>query len=207
MDDPVVGGNKKTAAGDDLRVQHGRVHPVLQPPHYPSERTNPPRGVGLLGTAIPFPFDLDRAKKLLSEAGYPDGKDPKTDRRLQLTLELGSAENPSSARPPSSSLTFMEKIGIVIKLSYNNWPTFLKKWSGGKRSCSASAGSPITPTRKISSSCSSVRTARPARTTPTTANAEFDKLYEKIRELQDSPERTAQYQRMSISSSRTVRGS
>jgi ABC-type transport system substrate-binding protein len=126
MEDPVVGKNRclrqaMMAAFDRtrwLKFQNGRVSPAMGPipPAMRVSETN----------ESCFPFDLVRARQLMVQAGYPDGKDPVTGRRLELTLELGSGE--SETREMAEVLaSFMEQIGVVLVPSYNNWPSFLKK--------------------------------------------------------------------------------
>ena len=89
----------------------GPVPPAIRPPE---------------AGANPFPFDLARAKALMIQAGYPDGRDSRTGRRLELMLELGSGS--SDTRETAEVLaSFMERIGIVVRPSVNNWPTLLKK--------------------------------------------------------------------------------
>ena len=86
----------------------------------------PPGNAGYEDRPSPYPFDLRRARRLLAEAGYPEGRDPRTGRRLKLTLELGSAD-PESRQSAELLASFMEKIGVVLMPNYNNWPNCLQK--------------------------------------------------------------------------------
>ena len=65
--------------------------------------------------------------RLLAQAGYPGGRDPATGRRLVLTLDIGSADNPEEHQGAELIASFFDKIGVQLHLSFNNWPTFLKK--------------------------------------------------------------------------------
>lgn len=126
LDDAVVGKNSKlrqamscafnTAQWEELN--NGRVVGASGPV--------PPGIEGRLETPHDYAFNLEKAKRLLAEAGYEDGIDPATGRRLNLTLDLGRTDQEirESAELLSS---FMDKIGVVIKLQYNNWPSFLRK--------------------------------------------------------------------------------
>ena len=76
------------------------------------------------------PPDLDRARKLLALAGYPDGRDPATGRRLQLSLDLGSTD-PEVREAVELLVDFMARVGISIKPSYYNWPVFLARIERG----------------------------------------------------------------------------
>ena len=129
LDDPVVGGNPKLrqalSCAFDMeqwqRFQNGRV---MMPPG-----PVPPGVAGHSEELPPFRHDVERARRLLAEAGYPGGRDPATGRRLTLTLELGSADNPEARQAAELMASFMERIGVVLEPSYNNWPAFLQKIS------------------------------------------------------------------------------
>ncbi len=127
MDDPVVGANRKlrqalASAFDTAQwteFHNGRVLAPTGPV--------PPGVAGHSDAPPPYGFDLERARRLLAEAGYPDGVDPATGRRLKLTLELGSADNPEARQAAELLASFMERIGVVLEPSYNNWPAFMQK--------------------------------------------------------------------------------
>jgi ABC-type transport system substrate-binding protein len=125
-EDPVVGRNRALrqammAAFDRERwsgFQNGRVVPAAGP--------IPPGIAGRDPAPTPFAFDLARARALMREAGYPEGLDPITGRRLELTLELG-AGNSEMRETVEVLASFMEPLGIVIRPSFNNFPTLLRK--------------------------------------------------------------------------------
>ena len=127
MDDSAVGPNKKlrqamSCAFDSaqwMEFQNGRMLTPSGPV--------PPGVAGHTDAKPPYSFDLERAKRLLAEAGYPEGRDPATGRRLKLALELGAADNPETRQSAELIASFMERIGVVLEPSYNNWPAFLQK--------------------------------------------------------------------------------
>jgi ABC-type transport system substrate-binding protein len=196
MDDPVVGKNRKlrqalTCAFDTdtyIRFHNNRI----TRPNGPI----PPGVAGYEDRPSPFPHDLGRAKQLLAEAGYPGGQDPATGRRLQLALELGSAENPEQRQAAELFCNFMERLGVVVKPSYNNWPAFLEKMERRQAQLFSLGWVADYPDAENFLQLFYGPNSSPGPNHANYANAEFDRLYEQAREMQDSPERTALYRRM-----------
>ncbi len=128
LDDPVVGENRKlrqamSCAFNSLeweKLNEGRVVSANGP--------LPPGVAGKLETPFAYSFDLEKAKGLLAEAGYPGGIDPATGRRLTLTLDVGRTDQEVRENAELIS-AFMDRLGIVVALQYNNWPSFLRKVS------------------------------------------------------------------------------
>ncbi len=128
MDDPVVGGD----SGRELRravscafnsaewvsLNRGRVSQAFG--------AVPPGVERRLTGYSPFGYNLKRAKELLAGAGFPEGVDKRTGRRLELSLDLGRTDQ-ETRESAELFASFMERIGISVSLSYNNWPLFLKK--------------------------------------------------------------------------------
>ena len=130
MRDPVLGKNRKlrqamNAAFDRAawtKYYSGRVVRADGPL---------PLGVdGRLETPFAYDTDLEKAKRLLAEAGYPDGIDPKTGRRLTLTLSIGRASQ-ESRESGELMASFFEKIGIRFELAFMTWDAYLKAVNEG----------------------------------------------------------------------------
>ena len=97
------------------RFMNNRLYPINGPIPSPLK--------GSISGASPYDFDLEKARRLLSEAGYPDGIDPSTGRRLEITIELGSASG--NIRQMMELMADMfRKMGVVLKPSFNTWPAF-----------------------------------------------------------------------------------
>ena len=72
-----------------------------------------------------------KAKRLIAEAGYPGGIDPKTGRRLALTMSIGRA-NQQSREQGELAAAFYERIGVKLEISYMTWDAFLKAVNEGR---------------------------------------------------------------------------
>ena len=131
MRDPVLGGNKKlrqalNAAFDYPaweRFYSGRITKAGGPV--------PPGIAGFLDEPFEYSFDLEKAKRLMAEAGYPGGIDPATGRRLVLTLAIGRASQ-DSREAGELVAAFYEKIGVKLELSFQTWDAFLKSVNEGR---------------------------------------------------------------------------
>jgi ABC-type transport system substrate-binding protein len=138
MDDPVVG----RAGGERGRKLRQAMSLVIDTREYTRLFTNG-RGVpaqsplppGIFGydEAYRNPWrtvDLERARRLLVQAGYPHGVDPKTNAPLRLTFDTPDTQ----AR---SLLTFQffvdawRKLGIDVQISATNYNQFQEKVRNG----------------------------------------------------------------------------
>ena len=131
MRDPVVGRNRKlrqalNAAFDFpewAKFYNNRIVQCDGPV---------PHGVeGRLESAFPYAYDLEKAKKLIAEAGYPGGIDPRTSRRLTLSLSIGRASQ-ESREAGELTAAFFAKIGVRLELQFMTWDAFLRAVTEGR---------------------------------------------------------------------------
>lgn len=132
MRDPVVGKNKKlrqalSCAFDRetwCRFYNNRITPANGPV--------PPGVEGRLETPAEYGvYDVEKAKRLMAEAGYPGGIDPETGRRLVLTLAIG---RPSQDSREMGELlaNFYEAIGVRFELAFYTWEAFVRAVNEGR---------------------------------------------------------------------------
>lgn len=195
MDDPVVGTNRALRQALSLcfnteewiKFWNGRVVRAKGP--------IPPNVAGHKEDAARFPFDRVKARELLVLAGYPEGRDPATGRSLQLTIEIGSAD-PRVRDAVDLVASFARSIGIILKPSYNNWPSFLQKMD--RRQCQMYWLGWVAdyPDAENFLQLFYGPNQSPGPNHSNYVNPDFDALYKRISTMEESPERTAIYQQM-----------
>ncbi len=198
MDDPVVGSNKKLRQALHCAFDGKAWSAFYNDRMIPANGPLPPGVAGARGPDEPNPygFDLEKARRLLAEAGYPNGVDPATGRRLILTVELGAANDPTTRASAELFADFMDRIGVRIENSYNNWPTFLDKMD--RRQCQMYRLGWVAdyPDAENFLQLFYGPNSSPGPNHSNYTNPEFDRLYEQARTMSDSPERTALYRAM-----------
>ncbi|HSR87549.1 MAG TPA: ABC transporter substrate-binding protein, partial [Pontiella sp.] len=162
---------------------------------YPIGGPVPEPLAGCLKEPSPYAFNLEKARALLVEAGYPDGIDSATGRRLELTMELGSAS--ANARQMMELMADMyQKIGIVLKASYNTWPAFIEKMNRRQAQMFQLGWVADYPDAENFLQLFYSKNESPGPNHANYRNADIDRMYEQIRTMLDSPERTAIYEEM-----------
>ena len=124
MRDPVVGGNRKLRQALNCAFDYPAWERFYNRRISESRGPVPPGVSERVDAPLPYRFDLVRAKRLLAEAGYPDGIDPKTGRRLVLTLAIGRPDQ-SSREMGELMASFFERIGVKLELSFMTWDAFM----------------------------------------------------------------------------------
>jgi len=139
-------------------------------------------------------FDIKRAKEYMVKAGYPDGIDPKTGKPLELTLDIGGTAS-THRQIAELFVEDMAAIGIKIIPSLNNWPRFLQKSANGEVQLYSVSWVGDYPDAENflqlfygpnAGSCNRSYYR----------NSKFDKMYDEIKTMSDTPERAAKYAEM-----------
>jgi oligopeptide transport system substrate-binding protein len=130
MTDPVVGGAK------NLKIRKAISHAINFNKYIEvftnnvGQRANSIYPPGIPGydpaKRLPYDYDIERAKKLLAEAGYPEGKGLPT---LKFDVRGSSARNRQESQFIKSELA---QIGIQVEVIMNTFPAFLEKARNGK---------------------------------------------------------------------------
>ena len=142
--------------------------------------------------------DLVRARKLLAEAGYKNGIDPATGNRLKLSFDT-SATTPRQTCSSSTSPAPGANWGSTSRSTPPPTTSSRTRSGAAPTRSSIGAGSPISPIRRISCSCSSASNARSKSGGPNTANfcdARFDRLYREMKDLPNDERRAGLIRQM-----------
>ena len=125
MADPVLGKNAKLRQALNCAFDSAAWGRFSNGSSMPCDGPVPPGVEGRLDTPFQYSFDVEKAKRLLEEAGYANGIDPATGRRLVLSVALGRATQ--DMRESTELLaSFFAKIGIVLEGRYFTWEAFLQ---------------------------------------------------------------------------------
>ncbi|MBR1836538.1 MAG: hypothetical protein IJ783_04555, partial [Kiritimatiellae bacterium] len=189
MDDPAVGGTNATlrralsCAFDRsawIAFNRGRFSPATGPV--------PPGAEGRVDTPEPYAFDLERAKALLAEAGYPGGVDPRTGRRLEIVLDIGRTDQ--EAREGAELVaSFFGRVGVSVTPRYSAFPLFMQRL--GRRESQAFVVSWLAdyPDALNFLQLFVSRNASPGPNRCNYADPEFDALYDAARAASDPARR------------------
>jgi ABC-type transport system substrate-binding protein len=203
-EDPVVGSsddleqdrrNRKLRQALSCAYDFGQMNQFMNYRLHPIAGPVPEPLAGSLKEPSPYRFNLEKARRLLAEAGYPGGIDQKTGRRLELAIELGGAS--TNARQSMELMADMyQKIGIVLKAQYNTWPAFIDKMNRRQSQLFQLGWVADYPDAENFLQLFYSKNESPGPNHANYRNAEFDRLYESIRTLQDTPGRTEKYEAM-----------
>jgi len=188
MDDPVLGHNRAlrqalNCAFDCAAWERFFNHRAIR-----CDGPVPPGTEGRLETPFAYAYNLDKAKALLREAGYSGGVDPKTGRRLELTLDLGRTSQ--DIRESSELIgSFLERVGISLKPQYYNWPTFLRRVSNRQSQMFRIGWTSDYPDAQNFMQLFYGKNASPGPNRANYASPEFDRLYEAACAATDAAER------------------
>ncbi len=135
MNDPLLGTNKKLRQALNCAFDAPKWKQFFNGRVEPADGPVPPGVDGRLETETPFAyaFNVEKARKLLAEAGFPDGIDPKTGKRLVIPIALGRADQ--GAREEVELLQgFYDRVGIRLEPQHMTWGAFLEAVNKGHTS-------------------------------------------------------------------------
>ena len=131
MRDRLLGGNKALRQALNAAFDYPAWEKFYNYRITESNGPVPPGVEGRIETASPYAFDLEKARRLMADAGFPGGVDPATGKRLKLTMSIGRASQ-ESREAGELIAAFYEKIGIRLELDFMTWNAFVKAVSEGR---------------------------------------------------------------------------
>jgi ABC-type oligopeptide transport system substrate-binding subunit len=196
FNDPLLANNLNLRKAISLAYNIDNIKTHYNGQMIPAEGPIPP---GVAGNDPKFRnpysrYKLERAREYMRLAGYPNGIDPKTGEALTLTYDQ-SGNSSAHRQLAEMMIKDMEKIGIKIVPLLNNKPRFFQKMREGKFQLFRLSWIGDYPDAenflqlfysKNAGSCNRVFYQ----------DKEFDRRFEEIIPLDDSPERTRKYEKM-----------
>lgn len=199
MDDPVVGKNAKLRqalscsydAQTYCDIFYNSVAPV-------AEQLVPP---GLFGHQRdwknPYGYNVEKGQKLMAEAGYPNGIDPKTGRPLELSIEAVAVGSEDRQRVEFVQRCF-SRLGVKVKVNENTFARLLQKEDTGDFQMADGTGwGADYPDPENYFFLLYSKNVPPAGKNITRYNRpEFDRMFEQMATMENGPERLELVQKM-----------
>ena len=134
-------------------------------------------------------FDIEQAKKLLAEAGFPGGKG-------LPTIVVQTRSDTVARQQVEFFEKCMEKIGINIDVGMNTWPELVNKVTKKQHQMYTMAWGADYPDAENFLGLLYCPNQSPGSNGANYCNPEFDALYKQATILQDSPDRTSMYEKL-----------
>lgn len=139
--------------------------------------------------------NIEKAKQLLTEAGYPDGNDPKTGKKLVLGYD-NSATTAAAMLQVSVLKRQIERIGIKVESRSTNANQFQERLLKGQHQFIFYGWFADYPDPENFVFLLYGPNKKPGPNAASYASPEYDKLFDQVRVMNDGPERQALIEKM-----------
>ncbi|MEO6740138.1 MAG: ABC transporter substrate-binding protein [Chthoniobacteraceae bacterium] len=194
MQDPVVGKNAKLRQALSCACDMRAYVDIFYNGVAPVSNQLVPRGLYGYDPKYVNPngYDLEKAKRLLAEAGYPGGRDAKTGEQLVLTLEE-PVESTEYRQRAEYDQRMLEAIGIKIKVNENTFARVIERLEQGNYQLGAGTGWALDypDPENFFMLFYSKNFPREGANYCRYSRPEFDKAYEAMAQMDNGPERLA----------------
>jgi len=195
--DPVLGPNKKLRQAINCAFDGAQWEIFMNRRVVRANGPVPPEVAGYLDAPFAYGFNLAHARQLLAEAGYPNGRDPTTGKRLALSLDIGRTTQ--DVRESTELLvSFLDRVGIELQPQYHTWNAFLTKVAARQTQMFRLGWIGDYPDAENFLQLFYGRNISPGPNRSNYVNPEFDRLYEQAHATTDTPARLELYRRMQI---------
>jgi oligopeptide transport system substrate-binding protein len=198
MRDPVLGKNKYLRQALSLAYDSDLYNEIYLNGRAINAQGPLPPGVFGYDPDLKNPYkthDLVKARELLAKAGYPEGIDAKTGKQLELTYDIG-ADSARAREAATFDMRCFEQLGIKMKLQVNTFSQYLERTRKGTFQITSSGWLADYPDPENFLQLLYGPNAPPNPNHSAFSNPEYDRLYEQMKKMEDTPERAAIIHRM-----------
>jgi len=192
MRDEVVGTNKKLRQAMSLAFNtEWRIDAFHNGRAVSAQGPIPP---GMFGYDAEFrnpykQYNVERARHLLAEAGYPGGVGP-DGKPLKITFDV-SRPGPAAVQAAQAFAVDMAQIGIEVEIETNTWAEFLRKLVDGRTQVFRVGWILDYPDPENFLQLFYGPRKAPGPNRACYENAEFDRLFDQMKAMPNTPERLA----------------
>jgi ABC-type transport system substrate-binding protein len=161
----------------------------------PANTLIPPGVAGHSDKPYPYEYNLERAKRLLAEAGYPDGHDEHGN-ALRLTMILPGSGSTDARQEADFYEEALRAIGVDLNVQQLSFAEYIRREHDGETQVFWAGWVIDYPDAQNFLQLFYGPNKCPGINACNYQNPEFDRLYERIVTMRDSPERTALYETM-----------
>lgn len=198
MRDPVLGRNKYLRQALSLAYDSDLYNEIYLNGRGANAQGPLPPGVFGYDPTMKNPYkayDIAKAKELLATAGYPGGIDVRTGKRLELTFDIDS-DSTQAREAATFDMRCFEHLGIKMKLQVNTFSQSIERTRKGTYQMTSSGWQADYPDPENFLQLLYGPNAPPNPNHSAFSNPEYDRLYEQMKTMEDSPERAAIIRRM-----------
>jgi oligopeptide transport system substrate-binding protein len=193
MRDPILGKNKLLRQALSLAYDTDLYNEIyLNGRGFNAQGPLPP-GIFGYDQGLKNPYkahNLEKAKELLSQAGYPGGIDAKTGKQLELTYDIGS-DSTRAREIAAFDMRCFEGLGIKVRLQVNTFSQYLERTQKGTFQMTSSGWLADYPDPENFLQLLYGPNAPPNPNHSAFSNPDYDRLYERAKGMEDTSEREA----------------
>jgi ABC-type transport system substrate-binding protein len=198
MRDPVLGKNKYLRQALSLAYDTDLYNEIFLNGRAINAQGPLPPGIFGYDAQLRNPYkthNLSLARELMIKAGYPGGIDTKTGKQLELVYDIGS-DSTRAREVASFDMRCFEELGIKMKLQVNTWSQHLERSHKGTFQIFSLGWVADYPDPENFLQLLYGPNAPPNPNSSAFAHPEYDRLYEQMKNMENSPAREAVISKM-----------